>query len=267
VPKLNLRFVLLGSALALPVALALALLAPLVRTVGLPVGPTPPPPTILVPAGELPPGPVGLEVRAQLQNESPTLVGGGFLLRLSREQVVGVLTAHSIAIGDPNRPVEKILFALAGRSEIVAESDTLRGRPGRPRTGPNMTVDYVLLETTPPADARLVLRPDPRGGPQPGERVALFTAIGSAESDQRMLKGTVQSATDTAVWVVMDDLFNPGLMSGSPFVSLHTGQAVGMLVAGTLRRNRWFLAMHPVGSLVELAEAADEFPRLADYRR
>jgi hypothetical protein len=66
---------------------------------------------------------------------------------------------------------------------------------------------------------------------------------------------------------LMDDLFEAGMMSGSPFVSQHTGQVVGMLIAGTPRRGRLFLGTHPIGSLVHLAETATEFPKLNVYRR
>jgi hypothetical protein len=48
-----------------------------------------------------------------------------------------------------------------------------------------------------------------------------------------VLDGTVQSVDDRAVWVLMDDWFDPGHMSGSPFVSQHTGQVVGMAVAAS----------------------------------
>jgi hypothetical protein len=59
----------------------------------------------------------------------------------------------------------------------------------------------------------------------------------------------------------MDDWFDPGLMSGSPFVSQHTGKVVGMAVAASPRRNRLLLGFHPIGSIVQLAESAEEFPR------
>jgi hypothetical protein len=97
--------------------------------------------------------------------------------------------------------------------------------------------------------------------------VALFSGLGGGKEGRRVLDGTVQTANENAVWILMDDLFNPGAMSGSPFVSRHTGRVVGMLIAGTLRGTRLLLAAHPVGSLVRLAKAATDFPALADYRR
>jgi hypothetical protein len=67
------------------------------------------------------------------------------------------------------------------------------------------------------------------------------------------------------VWVAMDGWFSPGLLSGSPVVSQHTGQAVGMAIAVSLRRYRLFLGLHPIGSIVRLAESATEFPVLPAY--
>lgn len=265
--NLNTKFVVRGVILALPVAVALTLIMRLAQFVGPPPDPTPPPPTILASPGELPAGPVGLRAWARYQSEAYHLVGSGFLLQMSDGQVIGVITAHSVSIGDPDRPLERVALGLADQTDFVVECDTLRGWPGQTRTGEDMTVDYVLLETNQPLDASFVLIPDPRGGPQPGERVSLFTDLGSTDAGRRILEGTVQSASDRAVWVLMDDFFNPALMSGSPFVSQHTGQAVGMLVAGTLRRNRLLLGVHPIGSLVGLAESTDGFPKIADYGR
>jgi hypothetical protein len=62
----------------------------------------------------------------------------------------------------------------------------------------------------------------------------------------------------------MDEWFNPGQMSGSPFVSRHTGQVVGMAVAASPRWSRLLLGMHPIGSLVHLAQSATDSPKLVD---
>jgi hypothetical protein len=128
-----------------------------------------------------------------------------------------------------------------------------------------MSVDYVLLHVTSanPIDPALTLRPDPRGQPQPGERVTLYDGLNSA----RIFSGTVQSASPQAVWVVMDDPIDPGGLSGSPFVSQHTGDVVGMVIATTQRGDRILLGAHPIGSLVRLAEAATEFSLISTYRR
>lgn len=257
--SLNTGFVVRGLFLALPLAIAVTLIAWLGPLAGPRPGPTPPPPTILAPRGELPAGPVVWPAWARHRGEGDRLVGNGFLLRLPGGQVAGVTTAHSFTFGDPDHPLEQIVFGRGEPGGTAIVFDTLRGPPGRARSGADATVDYVLLEPGQPFAGDVVLTPDPRGAPQPGERVWLVTARGA-----RRLAGTVQSVEDRAVWVLMDGVFNPALMSGSPVVSQHTGQAVGMLVAGTLRGGRWLLALHPVGSLVALAEGATTFPGIAD---
>ncbi len=208
----------------------------------------------------MPTGPVGLRELAQYQGEGYQQVGSGFLLLLSNSEIVGVTTAHSVSICDPSRPLRRIALAVVGRTEFVGEFDTLRGRPGRPLTIEDMTIDYVLLQVDSPGDPVLLLQPDPRGAPQPGERVSLFSGVKG-----RVLGGTVQSVNDTAVWVLMDGWFNPGQMSGSPLISQHTGRVVGMAVAASPRRNRLMIGVHPIGSIVHLAESAAEFPSFVEY--
>ncbi|MBL7063587.1 MAG: hypothetical protein ISS49_05180 [Anaerolineae bacterium] len=264
---MNTKFVIRGVLLALPVAvIATAVgLALMVRQTGIgpPPGPTPPPPTILAPRGVLPAGPAGFQEWVRYRGEPYGLAGSGFLILLSDGEIVGVTTAHSVSFGDFNRPLERIALRVAGQTDFVAEFDTLRGQPGRPRTGDDFTVDYVLLQPTQPLDPALGLIPDPRGAAQPGERVSLFSGLGDDHGGQRILDGTVQSVSDTAVWVLMDDTFNPSMMSGSPFVSQHTGQVVGMAGAASPRRNRLLLGAHPIGSIVYLAETAAEFQKMS----
>jgi len=268
---MNTRFVIRGLLVALPsaaimtaVALALAVSW---AWIGPPPGPTPPPPTILAPRGEMPAEPVGLQEWVQIQGDAYHLAGSGFLLRLDSGEIVGVTTAHSVRLGDPERPVERIGLRVAGQYDFVAEFDTLRGPPGQPRSGGDMTVDYVLLHADWPVDPGLVLVPDPRGAPQPGERLWLCSGQGDAGGGRRLLEGTVQSVGERAVWVLMDELFQPGLMSGSPFLSQYTGQVVGMAVASSPRRGRLLLGLHPIGSIVTLAESAAEFPMMDEFRR
>jgi len=270
IKTLNIKFVVRGLLLALPVAVIASVALALVMIqaqIGRPPDPTPLPPTILAPRGELPAGPIGLQEWAQYRGEAYSLAGSGFLIPLSDGAVVGVTTAHSVSIGDPDRPLEQIALGVAGQTDFVAECDTLWGRPGQPRTGEDMTVDYVLLQADQQIESCFVLRPDPRGAPQPGERVSLFSGLGDGHGGRRILEGTVQSVSDTTVWVLMDKLFNPGLMSGSPFVSQHTGQVVGMAISISPRGNRLLLGAHPIGSIVQLAESAAEFPKISEYRR
>jgi hypothetical protein len=268
--RLNVKFVVRGLLLALPVAAIISVAFILVTfraQLGRPPDPTPPPPTILAPRGELPAGPVGLEEWVQYRDQTYSVAGSGFLIRLSDGEIVGVTTAHSVSLGNPDHPLEQIALGVAGQTDFVAEFDTLWGRPGQPRTGGDMTVDYVLLQADQPIDSGFVLTPDPRGAPQPGERVSLFSGLGDGHGGRRILEGIVQSVDDAAVWVLMDKLFNPSLMSGSPLVSQHTGQVVGMAIAVSLRGHRLLLGAHPIGSIVQLAESAAEFPKLSEYRR
>ena len=238
------------------------------RTFSPPPDPTPPPPALLAPRGEMPAGVVGLEERAQYRGEGYQRVGSGFFLRLSDGTVIGVTTAHATApLGAPDNLLERIAFAVNGQPDHVAEFDTLYGLPGTPRTGFDFSIDYVLLKLNQPVDAALALTPDPRGMPQPGERVSLFSGLGDGSGGRRELAGTVLAADATAVWVLMDETFDAGLMSGSPLVSQHTGQVVGMAIAVTPRQDRIQIGFHPIGHIVQIAEAASEFPKVAGYRR
>ena len=74
-------------------------------------------------------------------------------------------------------------------------------------------------------------------------------------------------ANATTIWALMDEQFEPGQMSGSPLLSQHTGQVVGMTVAAAFRRGHTLLGFHPIGSIVRHAQAADAFPKILDYKR
>ena len=262
---MNVKFVVRGLLLAVPVVVLISLgwiffQTPFVR----PADPTPPPPTILAPPGTMPTGSVGLEEWAQYQDQPFRRVGSGFFFSLSNGEIVGATTSHSVSIGNASRPLEKIALGIAGHAEFVAEFDTMRGQPGHRLTPENLTIDYLLLYVDLPIEPSLVLRPDSRGAPQPGERVSLYSGLGDGQGNRRVLEGTVQSADERAVWVLMDKWFNPSSMSGSPLVSQHTGQVVGMAVASSPRLGRLLIGAHPIGSLVNLAESASEFPKLRE---
>ena len=92
----------------------------------------------------------------------------------------------------------------------------------------------------------------------------MYTVLGN---EPRVLTGTVQTAADQAVWVLMDDDFDPSGLSGSPFVSQYTGKVVGMAIATTRRGGKVLLGLHPIGSLVQRAESAKTFLKIADFRR
>ncbi|MDH4138873.1 MAG: trypsin-like peptidase domain-containing protein [Anaerolineae bacterium] len=267
---MNIKFVVRGLLLALPVAAIISVAFILVTfraQLGRPPDPTPLPPTILAPRGELPVGPVGLQGWARYRGKADSQVVHGFLIRLSDGEIVGVTPAHGFSFSDADHPLQQIALGAPGQTDFVVEFDRLRGQPGQPRTSGDMTVDYLLLRADQPIDSSFVLTPDSRGAPQPGERVSLFGCSGDGRGSQRVLEGTVQSVGDTAVWVLMDELFNPNGMSGSPFVSQHTGQVVGMAIAVSPRGNRLLLGVHPIGSIVQLAESAAVFPKISEYRR
>ncbi len=268
---MNARFVAQGTALALIVvavagAAAWILIGP--GGLGQPLEATPSRPTISAAPGALPVASVGLLELARYDKDVYHGVGCGFIFRLKTGDIVGTTTAHSLSF-EAVAPLQAVAFSIAGRSELVAEFDRLWGLPGWPRSGEDMTVDYVLLRAANPnaIDPALILTPDPRGLPQAGERVALYSGLGDGEGGQRIFNGTVQSASTQAFWVVMDDQLEPSGLSGSPFLSQHTGQVVGMVIATTRRSGRVLLGAHPIGSLVHLAEAATDFPSIAAYRR
>lgn len=270
---MNLRFVINGLVFAIPLAIAatgVALVALRVRAVvGPPPDPTPPPPTITAPRGPLPDGVVAFEEWVRFRGESYRWVGCGFLMARSDAPAspVGVTTAHSAPPGDPNHVLESIQLRAVQPSGYTLEFSTLYGAPGRPRSGDDLTVDYVLLRPSHAVESGYVLLADPRGAPQPGERVSLVKCVGGATGGQHVLEGTVQSVDTAAVWVLMDAPFAPAEWSGSgsPLLSQHTGQVVGMLIAGMLRGTSLLLGMHPVGSLVEKMTTAESFPTLEEF--
>lgn len=260
---MNVKFILRAVLLAVPLAVVLSAGWLLLQTpFGKPPAPTPPPPTILAPVGRPPPGPVGLQEWVQYRHESYRLAGCGFFLSLPGGGVVAVTTAHSVASAGPDHPLERIALSAAGQAGFVAEFESLVGSPGRPLEPNDLVVDYLLLRVDQPIDSELLLSPDPRGAPQPGERVSLVSGLGDGRGGPRVLEGTVQSVSERAIWVLMDQRFNPGMMSGSPFLSQHTGNVVGMAVAATPRGTRLLLGMHPIGSLVQLAGSGSGFRSL-----
>ncbi len=260
---MNVKFVVRALLLAIPVAVLISVGWIFLQTSFVrPADPTPPPPTIFAPPGTMPAGSVGLEEWAKYQDQPFRRVGSGFFFSLASGEIVGATTSHSVSIGSSSRPLERIALGIAGHAGFVAELDTMRGQPGRRLSPENLTIDYLLLFVDQAIESNFVLTPDPRGAPQPGERVSLYSGLGDGQGGRRVLEGTVQSADEQAVWILMDEWFNPGSMSGSPFVSQHTGQVVGMVVAGSPRLGRLLIGAHPIGSLVDLAESASEFPEL-----
>jgi len=277
--KLNARFLVRATTVVLAVsALLLILVSFFTRQIvgfifpgsqiSVPLGPTPRPPAILAPRGPLPPPPGGLLELKRVPGGAYAAVGSGFLLRLPGGEVIGVTTAHSVGVlGAPDIYLERMAFALPGRGDLAAEFDTLFGPPGLPRTGDDFTVDYVLLKASGPLDEALVLTPDARGAPQAGERVFIYSGLGPDASGQSVFPGTVVEVSAKGAWVRLDASLEPSGMSGSPFISQHTGQVVGMAIVMARAGDVRLIGIHPVGHLVRLAQAAREFPKLADFHR
>ena len=212
--------------------------------------PLPPPPSITAPRGDLPTGVVAFEERIQAGAEYD-LLGSGFCLELPNGQVIGVTTAHSMG----GRDFAPMAFTIAGRGERAATFSRLRVSRGQPRTGADMTIDHVLLRPDSPPAPAYVLRPDPRGAPQPGERVLLYSGLGDGRGGQRILPGVVESVDGNGVWVRMDSVFDPGLMSGSPVLSQHTGCVVGMTIAMRWKPGALMIGLNPVGAILSRAMA------------
>ena len=265
-------FVIRGSLLAtLLLAAAAWLSLSLIRRL-LPLGPTlgpiPPPPTILAPTGIPPETAVGLQEWAQMAGEEYGPLASGFLFSTPSGRVVAVTTAHSITIGDPDYPVERIALGVAGQSDFIVEATRLHGLPGKSFLFfGDLTTDYVLLKVDTEVEPSYVLSPDPRGLAERGEAVLLYSGQGNGVGGRRILHGVAFEVRRTGVWVMMDEAFDPNGMSGSPIISETTGKLVGMAIASSLSGGRLFIGMHPVASLVEKAEQAADFPLLLDFRR
>lgn len=268
--KRLIRFAILGLALVIValVALSFAPAPVLLRLFGWwgnrPPDPTPLPPTITAPQGAPPVNAVGLQEYAREGSGDYHSIGSGFLLRLTNGTIVAVTTAHSVGdLGNPDNAITQLAFQQAGQSGYVVESNTLYGQPGVPRWGEDMTVDWLLLKVDSEVDPTLVLEADPRSKPQEGERVILYSGRG----DGVMLGGTIQSVYLNAFWALMDPTDYPGGMSGSPLISAYTGKVVGMAIATAARGDRYLMGFHPIGSIVDKANAADLFVTIEEFRK
>ncbi|MBL8045321.1 MAG: hypothetical protein JNL09_02210 [Anaerolineales bacterium] len=214
-------------------------------------GPTPPAPTLTAPRGELPTGHVSFEEWANGQR-----VGSGFLLEAPNNLVLGVTTAHSLLLIGP-RPI--VSFRLPQATNAFITFTGFYGQTGTAFTSYNFDMDFVFFSLAEiPAEAG-VLKPDVRGLPELGERVVLYSGLGDGRGQPRALWGTVTAAAPNAVWVQMDDVFEANGLSGSPLLSAHTGQVVGMAVSAT-NPAPILLGFHPIGSLVEKAKAIERIP-------
>jgi len=229
---------------------------------------TPPPPVIMAARGDLPKGVVGLRLWVQDRGSSyEPAWASGFLLAVEDGRVIGLTAAHSLFQNDPNRSLDRIGLAVNGQSDFVFDAETYVGLPGVPFNGQDLSVDCVLLQAN-HVDPAFILQADERGMPQPGERIILFSGLRDEQWNAWPWQGTVLSADTKAVMLLMDPgIWNPAGMSGSPVISQYTGKVVGMTIAAGLRRMRWVIGVNPIGSLVQRAQSAHEFPKISDFQR
>jgi hypothetical protein len=221
------------------------------RRPGVDLPPLPAPPTIAAARGDLPAGVIAFEERVQ-RGDGYYLGGSGFLLELQNGDVIGVTTAHSMGEGDFTR----VVFTRAGHERPVAAFSELYVPRGRPATQSNMTTDYVLMKPEASPDPDLVLEPDPRGAPQPGERVSLHSGLGDGRGGERRLHATVESVDGSGAWLRMDEVFDSSLMSGSPVLSQHTGRVVGVTVFMHWIPDTLRIGINPIGEIVKRAREA-----------
>jgi hypothetical protein len=257
---MNWKFVFRGTLFALGAMIVLLFVAyrSLPRLLpNIPYGPTPRPPAITALRGNMPVGWPGMEAYATYEGSEPIPAGSGFIFQLPGGGRVVATAAHSFDLGSGLRSVE------LGGPETPIKLDVLHGFPGEPRTlSMNLTNDYVLFVVQAQNPPAVILEPDERGFPQPGERIVLYPGFGV---DNGVRWGTILESDRTGAWAVMDEAFEPGMMSGSPFVSSHTGKVVGMALAAGLREGHTVIGMHPIGSLVEKGLNAADYIPLSEY--
>ncbi len=226
---------------------------------GVPYGPIPRPPTITALRGNLPAYWPGLATRATYAGSEPRPSGSGFIFRLPAGGTVAAAAAHSFDLAGELQSVE------FSHEEQSIELDVLHGVPGEPRSlSMNLTNDYVLFSVQEKESLGETLEPDERGFPQPGERIVLYPGFG-AQNGERW--GTILESDRNGAWAIMDEAFEPGMMSGSPVVSFHTGRVVGMALAAGLREGHTVIGIHPIGSLVEKGLEAVDFIPLSEYEQ
>jgi hypothetical protein len=221
-------------------------LLPLPGVVELPTpGPTPPPPSVAVPPGPLPDG-----YRAFNGVYQGGTFACGFLLELEDGHRVGVSAAHATPQLPPGTPAE---FRLPdGELGAALEGQLARGRPFYQD---HFTMDYVLWAVADGAPPERFLKPDPRGKGESGEPVLVFSRAKSGAGGSKTWPGVVIHVTPEAVWIQLEDSFNPSGYSGCPVVSQYTGRVIGMVVAGE-NKHPVVMGLHPAASLVEKAQAA-----------
>lgn len=205
-------------------------------------GPRPAPPQIDAPTASPPDGTLAL---------NGILEGGsfacGFLLQLDDGQRVGVSSAHAVAFLPAS--IEAAFLASDGTLAATLTGQVERGSPFRQT---HFSSDYALWRVGEISPGISFLKPDPRVLVQPGELVWIYDPFQSSPDGAVRHAGVVMQADAEAIWVQLDESFNPSGFSGCPLVSQHTGRVIGMAVAGE-DLPPVLIGAHPVASLVETA--------------
>ncbi|RPJ42642.1 MAG: hypothetical protein EHM21_12525 [Chloroflexi bacterium] len=219
---------------------------PLPGVVQMPVvGPTPLPPVIGAPKGRMQRGYVAFSGESNGASFSC-----GFLLRLEDGRRVGISAAHATPSLADSTPAE---FLSPGGARLAGLKGQIeRGSAFRQD---HFTRDYVLWEVGDEVGPEIFLAPDPRGAGQPGEKVLAYSRFDDGSGGSRSWPGVVMTVSPEAIWIQLEDSFNPRGFSGCPVVSQHTGLVIGMAVAGRDRRPV-VMGLHPIGSLVKKVEKA-----------
>lgn len=230
-----------------PAALQTVLLAlPIPGAVKLPdPGPTPALPFITAPQGSVPGG-----VLAYTGVYEGGTFACAFLMQLEDGRRVGVSSAHATPALDVDIPAQ--LDAPEGALVVNLKGQVARGSAF---VHADFSQDFVLWAVESAPGTATFLRPDPRGGGEPGEQVYVFGRSSDDEGGSIRWPGVVMSVSEKAIWIQLEDSFAPYGYSGCPVVSQHTGRLIGMAVAGE-DRHLVVMGLHPVGSLVEKASAA-----------
>ncbi len=218
-----------------------------------PAGPTPPPPVIHAPRGELPGGTLAFTGITQGR-----VISCGFLLDLEDGRRVGVSAAHATPRQLPGIPAE---FRFA--DETTAAVLTSQIAHGRVFYQDHFNMDYAVWTVAEDAArsspktalAQRFLKPDPRGQGQPGESILVLRKGVKDERGSNGWPGVITRVTPEASWIQLADSFDPRGYSGCPVISQYTGRLIGMAVAGA-NQHPVVMGLHPAGSLVEKARMA-----------
>lgn len=200
----------------------------------------PPEPAIAAPPGVPPSATIAFREFA-LVSGTYRPAGSGFFLELPDGEIVGVTAGHTLPRFDGFPSVE---FRRPGAGTAAMRFSRTRGAPGRWwEGGPH---DYLLLRPDAVPDPEWVARPDPRGGPQFGERVIIV----SAQRTPGVWPGTVESFESGIAWVRMDGGFDTHLVSGAPVISRHTGKVVGIACWRRSRAGTVWLGVNPARNFI-----------------